>query len=162
MRIKPAMQVSLLLLAAAALGFGAPARAELREFHIITVHYDGKTNPKPSPTHGAEAYPAKPFESTNGMWVKGPESNGDWTVRAFTFNPSHITVMQGDEVKLHFVGIQGGSHKIVVDGVKDSVTVKRGTVMTVSFKAEKPGIITYNCVDHAPSMRGQVVVMPKN
>ncbi|MSO92926.1 MAG: hypothetical protein EXQ86_05935 [Rhodospirillales bacterium] len=139
-----------------------PASAEVRDFYIVTVHYDGKTNAKGDATHKPEPFPAKPFESGQGMWVKGPEANGDWAVRAFVFDPSHVTVMQGDDVRLHFVGIHGGSHQISVEGVENPVTVKRGTTMTVSFKAAKPGIVTFVCTDHPPSMRGQVVVLARN
>lgn len=146
----------------AAFTFALPASAEVREFYIVTVHYDGKTNAKGDATHKPEAFPAKPFESTEGMWVKGPQANGDWNVRAFVFDPSHVTVMQGDDVRLHFVGIHGGSHQIAVEGVDNPVTVKRGTTMTVSFKAAKPGIVSFICADHPPSMRGQVVVLAKN
>ena len=143
--------------------FGAPqAVAETREFYIVSVHYDGVTNPKGDATHGPEPFPDKPFASTNGMWVKGPQPNGDWAVRAFVFDPAQVTVQQGDEVRLVFVGIHGGGHTIVVDGVDKPVSVKRGTTQTVSFKADKPGLISYTCTDHPPSMKGQVVVLPKN
>jgi hypothetical protein len=39
--------------------------------------------------------------------------------------------------------------------------VKRGTEQVVSFKAERPGLIGFSCSEHPPSMRGQVVVLPK-
>jgi plastocyanin len=146
----------------AAFAFSQPASAELREFHIVTVHYDGKTNAKGDASHKPEAFPAKPFASTAGMWIKGPQDNGDWNVRAFVFDPANVTVMQGDDVRLHFVGIHGGSHQITVEGVDSPVTVTRGTTQTVSFKAAKPGIVTFTCVDHPPSMRGQVVVLARN
>jgi plastocyanin len=143
--------------------FGAAqAVAETREFHIITVHYDGVTNPKGDATHGPEPFPEKPFASTSGMWVKGPQDNGDWTVRAFAFDPAQVTVQQGDEVRLVFVGIHGGGHTIAVEGVDKPVVVKRGTTQTVTFKADKPGLVSFVCTDHPPSMKGQVVVLPKN
>jgi plastocyanin len=152
-----------LLASAALLGASAvAANAEVRKFHIVTVHYDGKTNVKGDATHKPEAFPETPLASTKGMWVKGPSENGDWRVRAFVFDPAEVTVQQGDEVHLNFVGVHGGSHTIAIQGVSDSVVVKRGTVQTVFFKAETPGIVTFTCSDHPPSMRGQVVVLPKH
>lgn len=137
------------------------ANAPIREFYIVTVHYDGKTNLQGDATHKPEAFPEAPLTSSNGMWVKGPSENGDWRVRAFVFDPAQVTVQQGDEVRLNFVGVHGGSHTIAVEGVGEPVVVKRGTAQTVSFKAERPGIVTFRCDDHPPSMRGQVVVLPK-
>jgi plastocyanin len=151
------------LLALGALATGTdPARAELREFYVVTVHYDGMTSVKGDANHRPEAFPATPFASTPGMSIKGPEANGDWSARTFVFSPAEMSVHQGDDVRLHFVGIQGGSHTIVVEGAANPVVVKRGTEQTVAFKAEKPGIVNFICTDHPPSMRGQVVVLPKN
>lgn len=152
------------LLAAAAVLCITPiaANAEVREFYIVTVHHDGKTNLKGDATHKPEAFPQSPLASTKGMWVKGPADNGDWRVRAFVFHPAEVTVHQGDKVHLNFSGVHGGSHTIAIEGVSQSVVVKRGTVETVSFKAETPGIVTFACSNHPPSMRGQVVVLPKH
>jgi plastocyanin len=147
---------------AVALALAGPAYAETREFYIVTVHHDAKTNPKADATHPAEPFPASPFPSTSGMWVKGPQENGDWTVRAFTFNPSQVVVMQGDDVVLHFVGVQGAAHTIAVQGVSEPVKFTRGTTATVKLKAEKAGIIDFASTALTPSMRGQVVVLPKN
>lgn len=164
-RLGKRVGTALLSIAATQVPFmlGAPqAAAETREFHIVTVHYDGMTNLKGDATHTPEAFPEKPFASTNGMWVKGPQPNGDWAVRAFVFDPAQVTVQQGDEVRLVFIGIHGGGHTIVVEGAEKPVVVKRGTTQTVTFKADKPGLISYICTDHPPSMKGQVVVLPKN
>jgi plastocyanin len=113
------------------------AHAEVRDFYIVTVHHDGKTSLKGDATHKAEAFPQQPLVSTAGMSVKKPAENGDWSVRAFVFDPAEVTVQQGDEVRLHFVGVHGGSHTIVVEGVAKPVTVTRGTEQVVSFKAER-------------------------
>lgn len=150
------------LAGAVTLVLAATAHAETREFYIVTVHHDAKTNPVAGATHPAEPFPANPFPSTSGMWVKGPLANGDWTVRAFTFNPSQVVVMQGDDVVLHFVGVQGAAHTVAVQGVAEPVKFSRGTTATVKFKAEKPGIIDFASTALTPSMRGQVIVLPKN
>jgi plastocyanin len=150
------------LAGALALGLAATAQAETREFYIVTVHLDAKTNPVADAMHPAEPFPANPFPSTSGMWVKGPQENGDWTVRAFVFNPSQVVVMQGDEVVLHFVGVQGAAHTIAVKGVPEPVKFTRGTTATVKFTADKPGIVDFASTVLTPSMRGQVIVLPKN
>ncbi|MBV9834185.1 MAG: hypothetical protein JO055_07260 [Alphaproteobacteria bacterium] len=150
------------LAGAVALALAATARAETREFYIVTVHLDAKTNPVADAMHPAEPFPSSPFPSTSGMWVKGPADNGDWFVRAFVFNPSQVVVMQGDDVVLHFVGVQGAAHTIAVQGVAEPVKFTRGTTATVKFKAEKPGIVDFASTVLTPSMRGQVIVLPKN
>lgn len=150
------------LAGAVALGLASQAFAETREFYIVTVHHDGKTNMKGDATHPPEPFPATPFTSGSGMWVKGPQENGDWQVRAFVFNPSQVVVMQGDDVVLHFVGVHGPAHTIAVSGVGEPVKFTRGTTATVKFKAEKPGIVDFVSTALTPSLRGQVIVLPKN
>lgn len=64
-----------------------------------------------------------------------------------------------------FAAIQIGDRPIGegrIEGAEKPVVVKRGTTQTVTFKADKPGLISYTCTDHPPSMKGQVVVLPKS
>ena len=150
------------LAGALALALAAPAYAETREFYIVTVHHDAKTNPVADAMHPAEPFPSSPFPSTSGMWVKGPQANGDWTVRAFVFSPSQVVVMQGDEVVLQFVGVQGAAHTVAVKGVGEPVKFTRGTTATIKFTADKPGIIDFASTALTPNMRGQVIVLPRN
>ena len=63
-------RLALLALGAWAVGVG-PAKAELREFYIITVHYDGVTNLKGDAMHKPEAFPATPFASKPGVRADG-------------------------------------------------------------------------------------------
>ncbi len=156
LRLLTAAGTALALLSAATI-----AHAESREFYIVTVHIDGKTNLKGDAAHPPEPFPAKPFASTPGMWVKGPEENGDWSVRTFIFSPAQVTVMQGDEVTLHFVGVQGVGNTIAVEGVAEPVKLTRGSSASVKFTAGKPGIVGFASTTLTPSMRGQVVVLPR-
>jgi plastocyanin len=80
--------------------------------------------------------------------------------RVFTFEPSQIVVNQGDKVTLHFADVQGAHYTITVDGV-GSFPISRGQIHTVSFTADKVGIINYSSPDHQPSVVGQIVVLPR-
>ncbi|HSH38883.1 MAG TPA: cupredoxin domain-containing protein, partial [Chthoniobacterales bacterium] len=84
---------------------------------------------------------------------------GDWTVRAFIFQPSQLVVKQGDKVTLNFVGVQGPSHTIAIDGHNERITLKRGEIKTVRFVAEQPGTIRFVSVGREPTMQGSVVVL---
>ena len=89
-----------------------------------------------------------------------PDKTGAWKFRVFTFEPSQIVVNQGDKVILHFADVQGAHYTIAVDGV-ESFPISRGQIHTVSFTADKVGIINYRSPDHMPSVVGQIVVLPR-
>ena len=42
------------------------------------------------------------------------------------FQPAQLTVYQGDQVTLHFLGVQGPSHTITVEGQADKFVLRRG------------------------------------
>jgi plastocyanin len=152
------------LVMALALAMGlmaAPALAEPREYVIVTVHVDGNTGINASADHPAEAFPQEPMPPGGGMILTKPNADGKWRMRAFVFHPAQIVVRQGDEVKLTFVAVQGPAHKIKVDGVAGEIALKRGEFRSVTLKADKPGTIAYAGVDRLPSMRGEIVVLPK-
>ena len=132
--------------------YGAASAAE-REFYIQAIEHKGKTNVS------SEPFPSQPLKHSAGMKVKTPKPDGTWGVEAYGFSPAQITVMQNDEVVLHFVGINGAHHHISIEGVKP-FEVTRGTTTTVRFVADKPGLIQMNCSDHQPSMSGQILVLP--
>lgn len=137
------------------------ARAESKEFYIATVHLDGNTGTTASADHPAEAFPAAAMPAGGGLILTSPNQDGKWRIRAFTFHPVQVLVRQGDEVKLTFVGVQGPSHKIKVDGVAEEIVVKRGEMRSVTVKADKPGTIAYVSTERQPSMRGEIVVLAK-
>jgi plastocyanin len=153
--------LALLAVGALAAGWALPAQAETREFHIVTVHLDGHTGIAASADHPAEAFPETPMPPGGGLILTKPNADGKWRMRAFVFQPAQVIVRQGDEVKLTFVGSQGPMHKIKVDGVADEIVLKRGEIRSVTVKADKVGSISYVSVERMPSMRGEVVVLPK-
>lgn len=141
----------------------APAAgpANPRHFHVITVHLDGATGIQASAAHPAEAYPTQPMPAGGGLLLRPLSQEGNWSVRAFVFQPSQIVVMQGEPVTLTFVDIQGPSFRIAVDGVAEPIAIRRGEVRSVTLPAERPGRIGFRSLDHAPSMSGEILVLPR-
>ena len=141
-----------------------PNQSTNKEFWIKTVHLDGFANLKGIPTGPDPAPPEKFPNSTipagGGVKLTPPDKTGAWKFRVFTFEPSQIVVNQGDKVTLHFADVQGAHYTIAVDGV-GSFPISRGQIHTVSFTADKVGIINYSSPDHMPSTVGQIVVLPR-
>jgi len=141
-----------------------PNQSANKEFWIKTVHLDGFANLKGIPTGPDPAPPEKFPNSTipagGGVKLTPPDKTGAWKFRVFTFEPSQIVVNQGDKVILHFADVQGAHYTIAVDGV-GSFPISRGQIHTVSFTADKVGIINYWSPDHMPSVVGQIVVLPR-
>jgi plastocyanin len=141
-----------------------PNQSTNKEFWIKTVHLDGFANLKGIPTGPDPAPPEKFPNSTipagGGVKLTPPDKTGAWKFRVFTFEPSQIVVNQGDKVTLHFADVQGAHYTIAVDGI-GSFPISRGQIHTVSFTADKVGIINYWSPDHMPSVVGQIVVLPR-
>jgi plastocyanin len=139
-----------------------PNQSTNKEFWIKTVHLDGFANLKGIPTGPDPAPPEKFPNSTipagGGVKLTPPDKTGAWKFRVFTFEPSQIVVNQGDKVTLHFADVQGAHYTIAVDGV-GSFPISRGQIHTVSFTADKVGMINYWSPDHMPSVVGQIVVL---
>ena len=101
----------------AGIGAVSPAcSAEVRDFYIKTVHIDGTTSTKGDADHKAEPFPTAPMPEGGGLVLSKPDEAGKWRMRAFAFEPAQIVVKAGEPIRLHFVGIQGMSHSIHVEG----------------------------------------------
>lgn len=130
-------------------------------FWIDTIHLDGSAN-----IHGDNKHPPEPFPANatypagGGFVLTPPDKTGAWNFRSFTFSTSQIVVYQGDKVTLNFVGVQGPSHYIEVQGIA-SFPLTRGEIHTVTFTADKVGTIVYSCHIHMPNMRGEITVLPR-
>lgn len=147
-----------------AIGIGAvsPAcAAEVRDFYIKTVHIDGTTSTKGDADHKAEPFPTAPMPAGGGLVLSKPDEAGKWRMRAFAFEPAQIVVKAGEPIRLHFVGIQGMSHSIHIEGegVDECFTLTRGNMHTLELTPAKAGTIEIECYDHKPSMRGEIVVL---
>ncbi len=139
-----------------------PGAGSEQVFHITTLHLDGKTNINGAGDHSPEPFPATAPKSSGGFIVKPPDPKGEWSVRAFAFHPSQVVVRQGDTVMLNFVGVQGSSHNIAVDGQPEQLALKRGEMKSVRFVADQPGIVRFVSVGREPTMQGSVLVLPSN
>ena len=131
-----------------------------RNVFIATVHLDGNANIKGDGNHPAEPFPAEALPPGGGLLLTAPAEDGAWRVRAFVFEPRQVVVFQGAPVTLHFVGVQGTSHRIQIDGQSEIIELKRGEVKTVTIAADTPGVIGFRSLDHLPSMQGSIVVLP--
>lgn len=141
--------------------YAQAALGAAQEFYVVTVHIDGNTTVKGDASHPAEAFPTMALPGGGGLQLTKPDEAGAWRVRSFVFHPAQIIVRQGDRVTLHFVGVQGPSHRIKVDGVAEEIKLARGEIKSASLVADKVGTIDYMSLDRLPSMRGQIVVLPR-
>lgn len=159
---KAASTAALSVLAGTLLMTNEVVRAETRDFYIQTVHIDGRTNINGDGNHKPEPFPDVSMPEGRGLQLTEPNDYGEWRMRAFTFLPSQIIVNQGDDIRLHFVGVQGASHTIEVEGIgiDSEFTLTRGHLETVEITSVKPGLIHIECYDHEPNMRAEVIVLP--
>jgi plastocyanin len=146
-------------LSASFLGLTAPsigAHAEKRFFTILAVE------PKGGTTVDKEPYPASALPQGGGYVMSKPdEKTQRWEVSAYVWQPAQIIVIEGDEVTLEFVGINGAAHPTTIAAFGQTFTVKRGQAHRVTFSADKVGIHGITCNTHSPSMSGELIVMPK-
>lgn len=141
---------------AGALACAAPAWADKRFFTVLAVE------PKGGATIEKEAFPTAPLPSGGGYVVSQPdEKTHRWEVSAYVWLPSQITVTEGDEVTLEFVGINGAAHPTTLAAFGQTFTLKRGHAQRITFVADKVGIFGITCSTHQPSMSGELIVLPK-
>ena len=130
-------------------------------FYIATVHLDGNANIKGDAAHPPEVFPSAGMPDGGGLLLSEPDADGDWRIRSFAFHPAQIIVHQGEQVTLNFVGVQGPSHDIAIEGRDDVIELKRGEIRSVTLQASGPGIIHFASLGRQPSMQGQILVLPR-
>lgn len=137
-------------------GVSSSARAEKRHFTILAVE------PKGGTTADKEPFPATPLPSGGGYVMSAPdEKTRRWEVSAYVWQPAQIIVNEGDDVTLDFVGINGATHPTTISAFGQSFTLQRGHAHRVEFRADKVGAFGIICATHQPSMRGELVVLPR-
>jgi nitrous oxide reductase len=81
------------------------------------------------------------------------------------FSLQTIVVNQGDRVVVHFYNIEtprGDKHSFTIDAPYNvDIDVAPGQNGTATFVADHPGVFQFACKYHAPSMVGQLIVLPQ-
>ncbi len=112
-----------------------------------------------------------PKELSKGYAFKGPgeadkQNPQKWEVSSYMFNPSFVTVRQGDTVKLTAFIVNGDEHEVWVtapggEKVVPNVKWNRGREYQIQFVAKNSGVYQLVCSEHAPSMITTFVVLPR-
>jgi plastocyanin len=100
------------------------------------------------------------FNETKGIHEAGLESD--------QFSLQTIIVNQGDRVVVHFYNMEaptGDRHSFTMHSGRYptynvDIDVAPGQNGTATFVANQPGIYLYACKYHAPSMVGQLIILP--
>jgi plastocyanin len=130
------------------------------EFYVATAHIDGNASTEGDANHPPEAIPDTELPKGGGISLtKGDQ--GQWRIRVFKFIPSQIVATVDQDITIHFVGTQGPSHKIKVDGIDKEIELRRGEIATITLHLTKTGTINFRSLDHQPTMSGQITVIAK-
>jgi len=86
-------------------------------------------------------------------------------IEVYRFDPGVVIAHLGDEVILHFYGVNGSVHPITIAAFGARTVVRRGEVATVKFKASRLGSFPIVCEIHRSKeqhgpMIGTLVVLP--
>lgn len=90
---------------------------------------------------------------------KGGVLNGK---EVWAFNPSSLTVYQGDTVDIKVVNPSGDAHTFTLADLGFNLDIKAQGTASGSFVASKVGVFRFACqvTEHVPYMWGQLVVLP--
>jgi len=135
----------------------AAGAAEAAKRHIVVTAVE----PKGGANVEKEPFPDTALPEGGGYVLKKPNDEGRWEIAVYVFDPRQITVDEGDEVTLEFVGINGASHPITIEAYGRTFELKRGHINTVTFTADKPGRHSIICSAHMPTMISELIVNPK-
>ena len=158
---------ALAIIATACAGGAAKVPAGERTFYVNAIEIKGATS-----TTKLAPPTVNPEELSKGLALKAPGvfDKADatrWEVSSYQFNPSALTVFQGDRVKLVLFVVNGDKHKdSILD--PDGVTVvkeaehNRGRQYTITFTADKAGFYQLHCEEHKETMHATITVIPNN
>lgn len=125
--------------------------------------YMAAIEPKGSASVDDEPFPTQPLPEGGGYGLAmSDEEPGVWEVDTYRWLPGTVTVVEGDNVTLEVLGVNGASHSATIEGYGIDFEVNRGQLTTVDFVADKPGIYSIVCSSHQPAMTGTLVVLPSS
>ncbi len=80
----------------------------------------------------------------------------------WAFNPSSLTVYQGDTVNINVVNPSGDAHSFTLADLGFNLSVNSQAKASGSFVAGKVGVFKFSCEipEHMPFMWGQLIVLP--
>jgi plastocyanin len=117
-----------------------------RVFHVLAAAPDGS-----APAGGD---PFLPDGDQNG-----PAAQEDDQACADILQPDQIVVRRGDDVTLHFVGVNGGGRTIAVEHYQDqAVKLLHGENQTLRFIADRAGVFPILCPGDPPAVKGKLIV----
>ncbi|HZS08019.1 MAG TPA: Sec-dependent nitrous-oxide reductase [Blastocatellia bacterium] len=145
--------------------------------------YDAFTEPEPHYSQMIKADKLKPVEvyakeesrNPNAIWdindAKVERSGNNVTVKMVavrsSFAPLQIEVNQGDRVTIHITNIEQTTDELHGFGLSEyniNIVIDPGETKTVSFVADKPGVIPYYCTNFCSAlhqeMQGYMLVKP--
>jgi plastocyanin len=166
--IRPAVWLGTALIAFAVVGaVGAQERPRaVHTIYLSALEVKGATT-----TDKLAAPPISPADLSKGYGFKSPgeadkSAPKKWEVASYVFNPSFVTVQQGDEIILTAFIVNGDEHEVWVtapDGryAVDKAIWNRGREYRIRFVADKPGAYQLVCSNHAPSMIATFLVLPR-
>lgn len=154
--------VALVLVAGCASGTASVPSGE-RVFYINAIEIKGGTDgidpPSVNPETLGASFQYKPPGTVD------PANPDKWQVASYQFNPSAMTVFQGDRVKLVLFVVNGDIHMDEVIAPDGSVVVpvvehNRGRQYTITFTADEVGMYQLVCNTHREAMRAVITVVP--
>ncbi|MDX1373120.1 MAG: cupredoxin domain-containing protein [Nitrososphaeraceae archaeon] len=80
------------------------------------------------------------------------------------FTLQNIIANQGENVSIKFYNTEAEeAHSFTLDSPYNiNADLKGNENTTINFVADKPGIYTYYCIYHLPTMTGKLVVLPQS
>ncbi len=155
--------LTVLALLAGCAGGVAKVPSGERVFNLNAIEIKGATDGIAPPDINPER-----LGKTYGF--KGPgdydSSNPNkWQVASYQFNPSAMTVFQGDRVKLILMVINGNVHKDSIIDPDGNIVVaetehNRGRLYEITFNADKAGMYILRCDEHKDNMNAVITVVP--
>lgn len=164
--IAASLILSVMLLFSACAGGTATPTATERLFYVNAIEIKGGTS-----TDSLAAPEINPKSLGKAFGYKGPgeydpSNPNKWQVASYQFNPSALTVFQGDTVKLVLFVVNGDLHTNRIENPDGQIVVSeqshnRGRQYTMSFVAKEAGVYQLRCKEHAEAMRLSITVVPR-